>query len=180
MKMGFVVDSDRCIGCHSCSMACKNYNQLNPKISWRKVYDIQEDAYGEATRTTMSLACNHCDIPSCKEACPTNAYEKREDGIVIHHEDRCIGCEMCIYACPYNIPQFDQETKKVSKCHFCYERLEEGKQPACISSCPTQAIYYVDVDSFGLQTDRSLPGFPDYRITEPTTRFIKPFIVKKI
>lgn len=179
-KMGFMVDSNRCIGCHSCSMACKSYNQLNPDIVWRTVYDIKEDVYGQPTRITMSLACNHCEEPACKKACPTNAYEKREDGIVIHHEERCIGCKMCVFACPYNVPQFDKEKKKVGKCHLCYERLDEGLSPACVSSCPTQAIYQIDLSSVGDEFEKSLPGFPDPKITKPSVRFIKPSIVKKL
>lgn len=174
-RMGFVINSERCIGCNSCTMACKNFNRLDPDILWRKVYPIKEDVYGNSSRMHMSIACNHCENPQCQKVCPVNAYSKREDGIVIHNQDRCIGCKMCITACPYNVPQFNERKRKVEKCHMCYERLDQGLQPACVATCPVDAIEVVDLNSYDLSgTVADLPGFPDPKITNPSVRFIRP------
>lgn len=174
-KLGFLVDSDRCIGCHSCEMACKNKYQLDPQIRWRKVYPISENAYGMPARIYMSLTCNHCANPECMKVCPVRAYTKREDGIVLHNHNRCIGCGMCIYACPYNVPQYNQRHKKVEKCHLCYQRIDQGENPACVDGCPVDAIKVIDLESHrSVLTTTSLKGFPDPNITSPSVRFVKP------
>jgi len=176
-RLGFIVDSNKCIGCNSCVMACKNFNKVDPDINWRKVHPLSEDAYTQSSRLSMSLACNHCANPQCLKACPVKAYTKREDGIVIQNHDRCIGCKMCIMACPYNVPQFNTQLKKVEKCHMCYERQDQGLKPGCVLTCPTGAIEVVDLNTYDLTgTVSSLPGFPNPKISNPSVRFIKPRI----
>lgn len=179
--MGFLVDSSKCIGCHSCEMGCKNFNELDPGIRWRKVHEIDEEAYGTPTRMSMSIACNHCENPACLKACPVNAYKKRDDGIVIHNQDRCIGCKMCMKACPYNAPQYNPVKKKVEKCHMCFERLDAGQQPGCVSTCPNNAIAVVDLNELDQSNyESALAGFPDPSITNPSVIFVKPKIVKRV
>lgn len=176
-RMGFIVNSEKCIGCHSCEMACKNYYQLDPDIRWRKVYPLRDDVYEKPSRMYMSLACNHCDSPQCLKVCPVNAYTKREDGIVIQRHERCIGCRMCVMACPYKVPQYNQRQKKAEKCHMCYQRQDNNEKPVCVKGCPLEAIEVVDLtnyEEFG--TAAELPGFPDPQISKPSVRFIKPKI----
>lgn len=176
-KLGFLVNCDRCIGCHSCEMACKNEYQHEPYIRWRKVYPLQEDAFGGPAREFASMACNHCEDPACLKACPVRAYTKREDGVVIHDQQRCIGCRMCMLACPYKVPEFNERAKKVEKCHMCAARLDRGEKPACVAGCPMEAISVIDLNAdTGRQASRKLTGFPDVSITNPTTRFIKPTV----
>ncbi|MFZ5627020.1 MAG: 4Fe-4S dicluster domain-containing protein [Bacillota bacterium] len=176
-KLGFLVDSERCIGCHACEMACKNEYQLDPSIRWRKVYPLKEEGFPLPERNFMSLACNHCEHPECARVCPVKAYTKREDGIVIQNHDRCIGCKMCIMACPYGVPQFNERYKKVEKCHMCARRQDQGEKPACVAGCPMEALSVIDLNSFNRYgTVKSLPGFPDPSITKPATRFVKPTI----
>jgi DMSO reductase iron-sulfur subunit len=176
-QIGFLVDTERCIGCHSCEMACKNEYQPEPKIRWRKVYPMKEDSFGIPERMFMSLACNHCEDPACLKACPVAAYTKREDGIVLHDRNRCIGCRMCMLACPYQVPQYSQEEKKVQKCHLCAERIDKGQEPACVSGCPMEAISVIDTGNFSNPgAVKTLPGFPDITVTKPATRFIRPSI----
>ena len=176
-KLGFLVDVERCFGCHTCELACKNEYQLDPDIRWRKVYQIREDAYTMPERIFMSLTCNHCDQPECLRVCPVVAYTKRNDGIVLHNQGRCIGCGMCIMACPYKVPQYNKKQKRVEKCHMCAHKQDQGQKPACVTGCPAEALSVIDLETFSdLGTTGKLPGYPDPKITKPTTRFIQPSI----
>lgn len=174
-KKAFLVNSDRCIGCHACELACKNEYQLEPAVRWRKVYPFNRQGYGIQARTFASLACNHCENPACLKACPVTAYTKRPDGIVLHDQKRCIGCKMCVMACPYKVPQYNAKLQKVEKCHMCAQRQDEGKPPACVQGCPMEALSVIDLDSDeGKFYPDDVPGFPDIHITRPTTRFVRP------
>ena len=90
-RHAFLMDMDKCIGCRSCAMACKNFNQLEPDMVWRQVYPLDEAIYPHHDRAFLSLACNHCEHPACMDACPTSSYQKRPDGVVVHHKETCIG-----------------------------------------------------------------------------------------
>lgn len=173
-QLGFLVDIDKCIGCHSCEMACKSRNQLDPEIRWRKVYPMAGTAFVPPERSFLSLACNHCEKPECLRVCPVRAYTKREDGIVVHNKERCIGCKMCIMGCPYQVPQYNSITKKVEKCNFCMERLDQGLNPYCVDGCISDAITVIDLKTFDefSGVERETKGFPNPKITNPSVRFV--------
>ncbi len=180
-KLGFTVNIDKCIGCSACEMACKNFNELEPSMRWRKLQTIKEDAFGTPTRMSMSLACNHCDDPACLKVCPKSAYTKRDDGIVIQDHEKCIGCKMCIEACPYKVPQYSEEEKKTSKCHMCYERLDKGELPGCVQTCPVGAIKVEDVSTLtDAKYKKEMVGFPDISKTHPATRFVKESKIERV
>ncbi|WNS74068.1 4Fe-4S dicluster domain-containing protein [Bacillus sp. DTU_2020_1000418_1_SI_GHA_SEK_038] len=180
-KMGFVVNIDRCIGCHACEVTCKSFYQLEPEVSRRRVRQLPETIAGVPTRAYLSMACNHCDMPACRDACPVGAYTKREDGIVIHNQDLCIGCQMCGKACPYSVPQYDPVKKKMNKCSMCFERLDAGELPICVQNCPLEAIQIVDLNEPQYQNlAKTVPGFPDPSITQPNIRFILPKAGKQV
>jgi formate dehydrogenase iron-sulfur subunit len=86
------------------------------------------------------VQCNHCIDPGCVNACPTTALIKNPEGPVTYRKELCIGCGYCIYACPFNVPRFDEENKVIEKCTFCTERLGEGLEPACVQACPTDTL----------------------------------------
>lgn len=169
----FIHNAEKCVGCKACEMACKNENQVSDSPRWRRVYTLKEDAFGSIQRSYMSLGCNHCDAPECKRVCPTGAYTKRDDGIVIHNPQRCIGCRLCTMACPYNAPQFNKQRGKVEKCHLCFHRIDAGLKPACVAACIPRALEVVDISQLDEKTlVRAQPGFPDPSITHPNIRFV--------
>ena len=121
------------------------------------------------------MACNHCLEPTCLSGCPTNAYTKLDNGIVAHDPDECIGCQYCIWNCPYEVPVFDKARRIVSKCDMCLPRLEAGQSPACVQACPTKAIGVEKVDVAAWRADHAAadaPGLPPAAITLSTTRIV--------
>ena len=182
-QLGFVHNSEKCVGCRGCEMACKNEYQIGATPQWRKVFQLPEDAFSVPTRMFFSMACNHCAHPECLRVCPVAAYTKRDDGIVVHDPKRCIGCRLCTMACPYDRPQFNLETKKVEKCNLCYQRIDQGEKPACVAACIPGALELVEInDSLDQKTGilKTLPGLPSPKITTPSIRFIGPKQGKQI
>jgi DMSO reductase iron-sulfur subunit len=159
----FSFDMGACIGCHSCEVACAEQNGNPVGVNWRRVGEVEGGEFPTTRRFNLSMACNHCLEPACLEGCPTNAYVKLANGIVAHHADDCIGCQYCIWNCPYEVPVFNPQRRVVTKCDLCQPRLAAGGQPACVEACPTQAIKVekVAVAAWRLDhTDAEAPGLP--------------------
>lgn len=136
MALGFWMNNKNCYGCKTCSIACKSEKQLNEGVLLRKVSCIRQDS--PVNVSFLSMSCNHCEDPACVKACPVEAYTKLDNGIVKQDHDKCIGCKMCIEACPYNAPCYDEEESKTYKCDMCYDRQQRGELPACVAACPAQ------------------------------------------
>lgn len=164
-QMGFVFNADACIGCMACEIACRNENKTYGDIKWRKVTKLSPDTF-------LSNSCNHCSSPECFRVCPENAFTKRHDGIVLIDSNLCTGCMLCVEACPYDAPQFDPTTNKVTKCQMCYPRQDQDLLPACVEACSTVALGIVDLEIFNDQNAvPTIEGFPDIRITQPSIAF---------
>src|SRR5580704_7206219 len=146
MRWGKVIDQDRCIGCHACSVACKQENgvALGSFRTWVKY--VEKGTFPEVRRHFAVLRCNQCDNPPCVAICPTTAMYRRPDGIVDFDSDRCIGCKGCIQACPYDAIYMDPDSDTAAKCHFCAHRIEKGLEPACVTACPERALLVGDID----------------------------------
>ena len=88
--------------------------------------------------------CMHCNQPACATACPTKALIKTEEGPVIWRGDKCMGCRFCMVSCPFDMPKFeyDSPNPKIQKCRMCFERLQEGEEPVCVSECPEEGIVF--------------------------------------
>ena len=171
--LGFLVDTTRCINCRTCEIACKGANGAALGQRLRRVRTFEGGAFPHPLVANLSMACHHCERPQCLAACPAGAYRKRADGIVIHSPDLCIGCQYCIWACPYGAPQYDPGAGRVMKCNLCVERLDAGGQPACVEACPMRAIEVGPAAELALRPGATLrPGnLPDPEATGPATWF---------
>ncbi len=163
-RMKFYCDEERCIECNGCTIACAEANELPVGISRRKVVTLDEGIEGK--EFSVSVACMHCTDAPCEQVCPVDCFYIREDGIVLHDKETCIGCGYCLYACPFGAPQFPRDgafgTKGVmDKCTMCaggpeetnsakerelygQNRIAEGKVPVCAAMCSTSALIVGD------------------------------------
>ncbi|APA98513.1 4Fe-4S dicluster domain-containing protein [Nocardia seriolae] len=146
MRYGFAIDQRTCIGCHACTVACKVEHEipLGQFRTWVKYVDKGE--YPSTTREFGVMRCNHCTDAPCVKICPTKALFKRDDGIVDFDSERCIGCKSCMQACPYDAIYIDADTHTAAKCNMCAHRIDEGREPACVTACPTHSIWVGDLD----------------------------------
>ncbi|MEX2223918.1 MAG: 4Fe-4S dicluster domain-containing protein [Candidatus Rokuibacteriota bacterium] len=149
MRYGFVIDQRKCIGCHACTVACKEENQVPLGVNRTWVKYIEKGVFPDTRRYFTVMRCNHCDNAPCVTICPTVALYRRPDGIVDFDGERCIGCKSCMQACPYDALYIDPETQTAAKCHYCAHRVEAGLEPACVVVCPVQAIVPGDLDDPG-------------------------------
>lgn len=145
-KWGMVIDVRKCVGCHACSAACRIENNVTKEGNRSWVTEDEVGTYPEVHTLKVPQLCNHCDETPCVSACPVKATAKNEDGIVFVDREKCIGCFACVGACPYGARIQEEKAKKVDKCDFCAHRLQHGLLPACVTTCPTQARYFGDLN----------------------------------
>lgn len=159
-KWGFVVDTEKCIGCAKCVKACKLENNvpLDEEVyrTWVERYvvsghgevqidspkgglDFQPLDERPGKQFFVPKLCNHCEHPSCVQVCPVGATYKTGDGVILVDRQRCVGCRYCIQACPYGARFFHPELHIVDKCTWCYHRIVQGLSPACVQVCPMGA-----------------------------------------
>lgn len=147
-QYAFYVDLAACSGCKACQVACKDKHGLEVGRLWRRVYEVTGGGWqadGAAWRNDvfayhLSISCNHCEKPICLSVCPAQAIYKRPDGIVLIDPQRCLGCKLCSWACPYGAPQYDEQAGVMTKCTFCADELDAGRPPACVAACPLRAL----------------------------------------
>ncbi|MDD5260977.1 MAG: dimethyl sulfoxide reductase anchor subunit [Methylacidiphilales bacterium] len=175
-QYAFEVDLDVCSGCKACVAACHSLNGLDEHETWRSVGQLHQAGPDHAFQQTVTTACHHCADPACANGCPVLAYEKDEEtGIVRHLDDQCIGCQYCILKCPYDVPKFNERLGIVRKCDMCHDRLSAGEAPACVQSCPNQAIRIVKVEHRHIIEASSsplVPGAFGSSYTLPSTRYV--------
>ena len=177
-RYAMVMDTRRCIGCDSCTVACKVQNNLPLDIILNPV--ITSGPHGSYPLLHMNhipLLCMHCEEAPCVHACPTGASKKDDDGIIWNDFDSCIGCGACIASCPYNARHKDRASGVVVKCTFCRDRVGKRQEPHCVWTCHQRARIFGDLDDpdseisqllKSLRTERLLEGLG----TEPQVYYI--------
>ena len=166
-KLGLVIDLDTCVGCHACAVACKEWNGGSkvsgplsdyapqggePSGVWfNRVRHYEAGEYPDSKSLNVPMSCMQCEDADCVTVCPTGASYKREDGIVLVDQDKCMGCNLCAWACPYGARELDDSSGTMKKCTLCVDRIDnlllplEERQPACVLACPTQARHFGDL-----------------------------------
>ena len=139
-----IIDQERCIGCHACSVACKAENDVPLGVHRTFVKEVESGRFPDVARTFQVTRCNQCEDAPCTSVCPTRAMYRRPDGIVDFDRAICIGCKACLNACPYDAIYIDPVSQSAEKCNFCAHRIDRGLEPACVSICPTEAIIVGD------------------------------------
>lgn len=153
-QFGIYVDVERCVQCHACELACKTKNGIEPGVKWRMVFDFWEGQFPTLYNHSIPHACFHCAEPACEAACPTRAINKRTlDGIVEIDRNRCIGCRCCQLACPFGIPQFGRDGR-MQKCDLCVDRIEQNLEPACVATCPAEALFFGTMEELNRLSSR--------------------------
>ena len=182
-KWGMAINKTRCIGCQTCAFACKMENNVPSGLRWNRVLtegcDVEDGALGTypaLSRAYLPIACQHCENPACEKVCPTRATYKDDKGRVLVDYDKCIGCRMCMAACPYTgVRSFNWEEPKytidfsvgsaevpvhqkhvVEKCTMCWHRLAKGLQPACVEVCPGRVRFFGDFNDPESEVSRLL------------------------
>lgn len=191
-----VIDQEKCIGCDYCIETCRASNDIDPSITWTKLYEV--DQIGEKT-IYLSVPCQHCEHAPCVSVCPVGASYYRDDGIVMMDYDLCIGCRYCQTACPYQARSFNWEEFTgdnpavpewgepdierrsrgvVEKCTFCYQKIDRGlaaglvpgvdpgATPACVNACPTDARLFGDINDPNSPVSIALANSPSFRLRE--------------
>lgn len=164
-KFVMVIDLGRCSNAGKCTESCQRGHDLSADQNWMKVLLMKNNE--ETDPYWFPKPCFHCDNPPCVKVCPVDATYKRQDGIVLVDNERCIGCKFCMSACPYSARIFNWEhlpehektdvpyspetsvpgqVGTIGKCDFCPDLSREGKLPYCVSGCPNGAIYFGDAN----------------------------------
>jgi formate dehydrogenase beta subunit len=186
-----LIDTTTCIGCKACEVACVEWNDLPfgettfdntyqtmPQTRWNYWNLIKFNEHERADGTLMWLMrkdqCMHCADPGCLRACPADgAIVQYENGIVDFQQENCIGCQLCLSGCPFDIPRFNPTTKKVYKCSLCADRVGQGLEPACIKSCPTGCLHFGTKSEMKELAEnrakqlRDVSGFQDAGVYDP-------------
>ncbi len=166
-----LIDTTTCIGCKACEVACVEWNgyefrettfdntyQTMPETAWNfwnliKFNEVETD--GGLQWLMRKDQCMHCEEPGCLIACPADgAIVQYTNGIVDFNQANCIGCQYCVTGCPFNIPKFNEATKKVYKCTLCSDRVGAGLEPACIKSCPTGCLHFGSKEDMKFEAEK--------------------------
>ena len=171
-KLGFYFNQENCIGCRACQQACKDKNDLEVGILFRRVKTFETGKFPHPNVFHYAGTCNHCENPMCVKGCPTGAMYIAEDGTVQHDDDKCIGCTYCVWNCPYKVPQYIKKLGKVHKCDFCKDLREKGENPACVDACNMRVLEWGDLDELKKRhphATKDLPILPPSSMTNPST-----------
>lgn len=180
-QLAFYFDASACASCKACQIACQDKNGLPAAMRWRRVIQYGGGSWvphptiknmmtpNNVYTYSISMACMHCENPLCVEACPAGGITKREDGVVLIDQDKCIGCRYCQWACPYGAPAFDEATGVMTKCTFCEDLLAKGENPACVDACVMRCLDFGELDELRAKYGdvNAIAPLPDADISHP-------------
>jgi Fe-S-cluster-containing dehydrogenase component len=166
-KLALVIDLDTCVGCHACAVNCKewnsggeagilpDYDQYGPEpdgVWFNRIHSYETEGQCGSRTVNVPRSCMHCEDALCVTVCPTGAsYKRAEDGIVLVDADKCIGCKLCSWACPYGARELDEKAGVMRKCTLCVDRIHDEsrpaaeREPACVATCPSRARHFGDL-----------------------------------
>ena len=154
MRYAIATDLNRCVGCLACMVACKEVNEVPLGSYWNKVLRIGPNPkpggngdYPDVEMYFLPVGCQHCDDPECVKVCPTEASHKLADGTVQVDKSKCIGCQFCAMACPYNVRYLNVDEGVVEKCTLCEQKIAQGELPQCVAQCAGRARFFGDLDA---------------------------------
>ena len=181
-------DLNRCMGCLACSVACKAMNNVPVGDYWNKTLRVGPNPKADGCGTWpdvemyfLPVQCQHCENPECVKVCPTEASHVAEDGTIQIDKDKCIGCQYCLYGCPYGVRQMDEEHGVAQKCTLCSQITADGSDvPACVHNCNCGARFFGDYDDPDSDVCREMAKYsqdcihalPDLGNAKPLTRYI--------
>ena len=151
-RYAIITDLNQCVGCLACTVACKAANGVEIGSYWNKVVRIGPNPKYEGAHFPdvemyfIPITCQHCERPECVKVCPTGASQKMADGTVQIDKSKCIGCQFCVMACPYNVRYLNTTERVVEKCTLCEQRTAQGLLPACVEQCGARARFFGDLD----------------------------------
>jgi formate dehydrogenase iron-sulfur subunit len=173
LEVAKLIDLSRCIGCKACQSACMEWNDLRDEVgvqegfytsppdltdqSWTLMRFTEAELDGKFNWLILKDGCLHCADPGCLKACPApGAIVQYSNGIVDFHQAQCIGCGYCTAGCPFDIPRLSRKDGKAYKCTLCSDRVGVGLEPACVKSCPTQALSFGSKEDMLFQAEHRL------------------------
>ena len=145
MRYGMAIDTNKCVGCSDCVVACQTENNVPIGYARDWIVERVDGSFPNLALEIRSERCNHCDDTPCVRTCPTGASHIIQGGIVKVTHEECIGCGACIQSCPYDA-RYAHPDGYVDKCTFCDHRIADGQDPACVSVCPTYCMHFGDLD----------------------------------
>lgn len=145
-RHGWFIDTRRCFGCHGCEVSCKAENDVPLGHFIRQTFYKDVGEYPKVARVFLPMSCQHCEDAPCIKACPCGALHKESGGTVAVDYNICCGHGTCVEVCPYGAIYLDPVAKQAVKCHNCYHRTENGMEPACVPTCPSEALYFGDLN----------------------------------
>lgn len=155
-KFGWLIDTRRCFGCHGCEVSCKSENDVPLGNFIRQTFYHDVGQYPQVARMFMPMSCQHCEDAPCIKACPCGALHKNVGGTVAIDYETCCGHGSCVDVCPYGAIYMDPVANQAVKCHNCYHRVENDMEPACANTCPSDAIYFGDLNDSESKVSKAL------------------------
>ena len=159
-----LTDLNKCVGCLACSISCKVVNNVPIGNYWNKVLRIGPNPrqaggqWPDVYTYFLTVQCQHCENPACVQVCPTEASHVLPDGTVQIDKSKCIGCQFCAMACPYNVRYLNEDERVVEKCTLCEQKVAQGELPQCVAQCGARARFFGDLEK-GIESFEA-PGAP--------------------